>query len=57
MKVIDEVRRELNEMKKIGMRVPLKAFTAITESDAEEYRQNGMKISEIADMAIVMSLT
>ena len=49
--IIEEVKKEMDEMKKIGMRVPKKAYT-IAERDADELRQGGMRISEIADLCI-----
>lgn len=52
MNTVEQVKLELAEMKKIGIRVSAKAL-AYPEAHAEEieeYRQNGMSISEIADL-------
>lgn len=52
--IIDDVILELQEMKKLGMRVPFDP-TALTEkqkAEIVEYRDGGMKISQIADLLI-----
>jgi hypothetical protein len=43
------VRKELTEMKKLGMRVPQKAFEV---ADLEAAGLQGMKVSEMADYCI-----
>jgi len=50
----DEFLLELTEMKKIGMRVPKKAYTIFSPKEVLEYRKNSMKLSQIADLAISM---
>ena len=50
--VIEEVRKELDECERLGMRIPKRARTALTSEEAEEYRCGGMRISEIADLAV-----
>ncbi len=52
--IVEAVLHELNEMKKIGMRVPRKAISYVTANEAEidEYREGGMRISEICDLVI-----
>lgn len=57
MQVFEQVVTELKEMKKLGMRVTDKALVYPKENQDEmnECRDNGMKISEIADMVIEMT--
>lgn len=52
--ILENVKLELNEMKKLGMRVPAKLLKSIDSKEAEvnEYREGGMSISEIADLLI-----
>jgi len=52
MSVVDDVIAELAEMASIGIPVPAGAQAYCDEhaSEIEEYRHNGMKISEIADL-------
>lgn len=54
MTTAEQVALELTEMKKLGMHVPLDpaALTDAQKQTAEEFRENGMKISEIADYLI-----
>ena len=54
MQVHEQVTLELNEMKKVGMRVTDKAlaYPKANQAEMQEYRDNGMKISEIADLVI-----
>jgi hypothetical protein len=48
--------KELTEMKKIGMKVPKKAFTLAEQaSDAELDSYDDMSVSECADMFISMA--
>lgn len=48
--------KELTEMKKIGMKVPKKAFTLAEQaSDAELASYDDMSVSECADMFISMA--
>lgn len=47
-----EVIKELTEMKKIGMKVPAKAFK-MAEKDLSDY--DNMSVSEIADLIIDLS--
>jgi len=44
----DEIIKELNAMKSVGMNVPEKAFKLVQTEDLDEY--DGMSKSEIADM-------
>jgi hypothetical protein len=52
MTVLQEVQLELREMAKLGMHVPRAALDVMTAAEAEAYRRNGMRISDIADLAI-----
>jgi hypothetical protein len=54
MNVLENVKLELTEMKKLGLRVPAKAIKYVEANPAEieEYRESGMRISEIADLII-----
>lgn len=56
-KVIGDVTLELQEMKKLGMRVPFDpaALSDQQKADIVEYRDGGMKISEIADLLISLA--
>ena len=56
MTVLTQVQLELKELKKLGLRVPKKALTVMTEAEASAYRGNGMSISKIADLAIALAL-
>ena len=50
-----EVTKELSELKKVGVRVPKKAFDmAKDESKMKEYEN--MKIGECADLLIMLAL-
>jgi len=55
MTTLEQVRLELREMQKLGIRVPRAAYSVMSESAVQEYRDNGMKISEIADLAIQLA--
>ena len=48
---LEQVKKMLDEMKKLGMRVPAGAY-AVAERDAEKMRANGMKVCEIADHCV-----
>jgi len=52
MSVVDDVIAELVEMAALDMAVPAnaQAYCDSHASEIEEYRHNGMKISEIADL-------
>lgn len=52
--LIENVSLELQEMKKLGMRVPFDPnnLSDKQKADIVEYRDGGMKISEIADLLI-----
>lgn len=52
--VIQHVELELKEMKALGMRVPFDpaALTEKQKAEIVEYREGGMKISQIADLLI-----
>lgn len=54
MQVHEQVTLELNEMKKVGIRVTDKALAYPNEHQAkmQEFRANGMKISEIARLVV-----
>ena len=49
--VVDQVRLELAERRKLGVDVPQRAFR-VAEECAADLRAGGMKISEIADLCI-----
>ena len=49
--VAAQVHKELTELKKLGIRVPKKAFEVATR-EAAEFVANGMSVSEIADLCI-----
>lgn len=50
----DSVKLELNELKKLGMKVPAKAFEmASCEVTMKEY--DSMKVSECANLLIVLA--
>lgn len=56
MNIVAEVKKELEELKKIGSRIPARAI-AYPEANADkinEYYDNGMSISEIADLVLVI---
>lgn len=55
--VIAEVTLELQEMKKLGMRVPFNPATLTDKQKADivESREGGMKVSEIADLLISLA--
>jgi len=48
-----EVMAELKEMKRVGMRVPPKAFDLLVEEDLDDY--DNMSASEIADLLIELA--
>lgn len=50
--VADEVRKDLEEQKKLGVRVSLKAlaYPHANEKEMQKYYDNGMSIEEIADL-------
>lgn len=50
--IATHVNLELAEMKKLGMRVPrnAQAYVLAHADEIEDYRTNGMKVSEIADL-------
>ena len=51
MNVVEEIRRDLQELKKIGVRVPAKVFTYVDKNpkEIEELYEDGMTLTEIAD--------
>lgn len=56
MDVQAEVKKELVEMIKLGMKVSAKAIVWVDfhKVEVEKLRANGMKISEIADYAVTI---
>jgi 3-deoxy-D-manno-octulosonate 8-phosphate phosphatase KdsC-like HAD superfamily phosphatase len=52
-----EVKKELEEMKKVGLRVTKKAleYPETHAAEMQEFRDGGMKIREIADYVITAS--
>lgn len=52
MTVQEDVRQELTEIKRLGIRVSSKALAYVEAhpEELEDYRGNGMSISEIADL-------
>lgn len=54
--IVTDLQQEFKAMKECGMRVPKKALTYIADpdnlQDLQDYRDNGMRISEIADLVI-----
>lgn len=56
MNVAEEVTKDLNELKKLGTRVPQRALAYVKENEQEmrELREGGMKISEIADFVLLV---
>jgi hypothetical protein len=52
---LQDVQLELREMRKLGLLVPPAAFTVMSEREAQGYRDNGMKVGEIADLAIQLA--
>lgn len=48
-----EIKKELREMKKVGMRVPPRAFVVLERTPLEELR--GMTICEAADYIVALS--
>jgi hypothetical protein len=52
--VQEQVRSELKAMKDVGMNVPDSAFYA-PRRELLEYEENGMSISEIADLVISLA--
>lgn len=54
MNVVEQVTKELQEMSKLGLRVPAAAY-AVAKEEAEELRQNGMRIGDIADHCIELA--
>jgi len=55
--LIERVTLELQEMKKLGMRVPFdpSKFTDAQKAEIVEYRDGGLSISDIADLLINLS--
>jgi hypothetical protein len=51
MAFADEIKRELDEMKKLGVVVPAGAYKE-AEASGDEYEQGGMSVSEAADLCI-----
>ena len=54
MNTVEAVTLELEEMKRLGLHVPARAipYCCARIDEIEEYRDLGMKISEIADLVI-----
>lgn len=54
MNIVEEVKLDLSELKKCGVRVPAKAFKYVDANVAEieGFRNDGMRISEIANLVI-----
>lgn len=50
-KIIESVKKELDEMRKLGVNVPNGAYRE-AEKSAKEYSDGGMSISEIASLCI-----
>lgn len=51
----EKVKAELTEMKKVGMRVPKKAFSMIENmSEAELAEYSSMTVSELSDLIIAL---
>jgi hypothetical protein len=55
--IAQEVKKELEEMKKIGARVTRKAidYPEAHADEIQEMRDGGMRISEIADYVLMAS--
>lgn len=55
--LIEQVTLELQEMKKLGMRVPFDPsnLTDTQKAQIVEFRNGGMKISAIADLLISLA--
>lgn len=51
MTFADEIKRELDEMKKLGVDVPAGAYAEAEKSGAE-YEQGGMSVSDAASLCI-----
>lgn len=56
MDTIVMVNAELNSLKDIGVKVPKKAFKYLEthESEIREFRNNGMRFSEIVDYILMI---
>jgi hypothetical protein len=50
--IVSEITSELDAMREIGMRVPAGANAYVTAhaEEMQEYYDNGMQVSEIADL-------
>ena len=51
MSFADEIKKELDEMKKLGVNVPAGAYTEAEES-ADEYEEGGMRVSEATSLCL-----
>lgn len=47
-----QVLREVNELRKLGVKIPKRvdAYIDSHQTELDEYYENGMRISEIADL-------
>lgn len=54
-KAINDVTKELQEMKKLGMRVPFDTLNDQQQAEVIEYREGGMSISDIASTLILLA--
>lgn len=55
MTIVKEVVLELDELRKLDVSVPRAAYRFAKEH-ADEYHENGMSVSEIADLCITLAL-
>jgi hypothetical protein len=57
MTTVEHVKQELREMALVGLFVPSNAIAYVdrNEAEVENYREEGMKISEIADLVCGLS--
>ena len=51
MNVLIEVKKELDALRECGVKIPKKAYSVFSEVEAAAYYDNGMSISDIADLA------
>lgn len=52
MDAVKEVTKELDELKKLSVEVPSKAYE-VAKRDAKEFYENGMSITDITDHCII----
>lgn len=53
-RILKEVQKELDELSKLIDGIPKKARTIFTEEECQNYVDNGMDISQIADLSCAM---